>query len=934
VEEEDHSSEFDDYTIRYPTTSRDDGSPTDDILKDTNRIFDFIHDERHITAYKLYMDVLCRLKANPSKVTPKQQVKNDKTSSRRKKKKLVLDPVEEAFEQTRLILAKNRTVLETLEKRANVFKRAKKKIQKNDDWILSQTLFGVTTYYRREKDNSLSIKMEGILKGVPLFEQICVIKEVDLHCKWAPFCSSSMTIKDLNKLDTVGWFCVGIPSFGLARDGCFRAIGCDNMMEDGSVIIVGQGLQDREESEPYGEPFLREGVDGLEIPETPTGIGSGRLTIRNFSCVVNVLATDSVETKLVANIDPNMPIIPQSMIDFVMKKLCGVLLYKLQAAAKKAATDPIKNAHARRMRQEHAFYNGWLLPKVKAFCEASSWEMPKIAAFELTDAQLEQEYEYSEKRGNKSFSEDSDQRDESFMHTELSPRSMTQATDDRSTVSALSNASSNAKNPIAKYLKDMERKTIIRKKRRIDQERVRATNRLKPKKRNDIELERLRELKVAKARREHVASGEVNVREITFPTTAAASTTSNVVAPSRQETRHRRSSIADLDVVDTMERFHNHTRKMRFMTMSGLVVCMTLVLWPELFRIPVSNNLFPHHDGLITTFFVNIFTVVYLLICAITHLVVCDVSLVYAFDALELGMKTGKQVKKFYCDSVRLAAASGSGGLVAVSTAKALGTVWTRVFSWYTIRGFAITSSWLTAACQFVGQYMPMFLVTLFSTFWAVVTGSVGFVAGSTTQVVSVIYSVISFILIQSNPIGRGIESSLIYTAGIVSYIENHWSGYVQHLADIYVKGEHVNSWREDAISSTRYLLSHTAAFLLLILVLFNASSRRSKKMAEERLMSQSTSSADMSDMPSTDEMDAARNGNHYIDDDELSVATTVHSNRSHGIGSFPSDTSVISNKSESPTSSLKKKFKNPFKKKKKKKEFAVIPESTEFEVY
>jgi hypothetical protein len=41
--------------------------------------------------------------------------------------------------------------------------------------------------------------MEGELHGCPLFEQVAVIREVDLHYKWAPFCTSSLTIKDLEK---------------------------------------------------------------------------------------------------------------------------------------------------------------------------------------------------------------------------------------------------------------------------------------------------------------------------------------------------------------------------------------------------------------------------------------------------------------------------------------------------------------------------------------------------------------------------------------------------------------------------------------------------------------------------------------------------------------------------------------------------------------
>jgi hypothetical protein len=115
----------------------------------------------------------------------------------------------------------------------------------NTDWIYASKHFGITTYYRREGDGSLTIKLEGEVSGAALFEQICVLKEVDLHYIWSPFCTSSMTLADLDKLDLVGWFLIGLPNFGLARDGCYRVIGCDNIEEDGSIILTGQGLFDK-----------------------------------------------------------------------------------------------------------------------------------------------------------------------------------------------------------------------------------------------------------------------------------------------------------------------------------------------------------------------------------------------------------------------------------------------------------------------------------------------------------------------------------------------------------------------------------------------------------------------------------------------------------------------------------------------------------------
>lgn len=65
---------------------------------------------------------------------------------------------------------------------------------------INQTLFGISTSYRREADGSLSIKIEGELHGVPLFEQLVVLREVDLYHKWAPFMSQSKKLAQLDKM--------------------------------------------------------------------------------------------------------------------------------------------------------------------------------------------------------------------------------------------------------------------------------------------------------------------------------------------------------------------------------------------------------------------------------------------------------------------------------------------------------------------------------------------------------------------------------------------------------------------------------------------------------------------------------------------------------------------------------------------------------------
>lgn len=103
------------------------------------------------------------------------------------------------------------------------------------------------------------------------------------------------------------------------------------------LLLVGQGVEDRDKGIPYGEEYFLEDMDGIQIPDPPTRLGSGRLTIRNFSSVVHVLSPTTVRTVfLVGNFNPNLPLTPQSLLDFIMQKMCGVVFSKLQHGAKKA----------------------------------------------------------------------------------------------------------------------------------------------------------------------------------------------------------------------------------------------------------------------------------------------------------------------------------------------------------------------------------------------------------------------------------------------------------------------------------------------------------------------------------------------------------------------------------------------------------------------
>ena len=191
--------------FKRPTTIFDDGEPTDSCIFDAKRVLRLIQDERHLSAEVLYRSVLER-------VRKKEDGDDDNdngvgyirgfTVSRKKKLKRKRNNSKKSPDQKEAaqFLDEYKEIIKEMEERCQLFKRAKKNLDVHDDWTLTQTLFGVTTYYRRESDGSMSIKLEGRVDDCSLFDQVAVIREFDLNHLWAPFVTSSLTVGELDKL--------------------------------------------------------------------------------------------------------------------------------------------------------------------------------------------------------------------------------------------------------------------------------------------------------------------------------------------------------------------------------------------------------------------------------------------------------------------------------------------------------------------------------------------------------------------------------------------------------------------------------------------------------------------------------------------------------------------------------------------------------------
>ena len=259
---------------------------------------------------------------------------------------------------------------------------------------------GISTHYRHEADNSLSVKIEGEVTGIPVFEQLAVVREGDLFDQWAPFCARSSTIKRLGRTDNISWFETTFPIVFLTRDCLFRGIACDNMHENRNIMIVSKGINDKkgerklkkqddnvestfdcDEPMTLNSKYLSKVPPNIDLPPKPKGKAADRIELRCFQSLLEFESADTIRTRIIVNLDPNLAFIPQWMIEFCMKKIAGVLLLKIQRTAKHAFKNPHKSLHAKRIKDDTVFYKDWLVPRFEYYYRKFGWTVPNIPAF-------------------------------------------------------------------------------------------------------------------------------------------------------------------------------------------------------------------------------------------------------------------------------------------------------------------------------------------------------------------------------------------------------------------------------------------------------------------------------------------------------------------------------------------------------------------------
>lgn len=152
-------------------------------VKEVQEILDLIAGYRYLAAFEKYTTLREKLS---------QEGDHDESMTK------------DWHDETEQAIKENIVEIEKMLERAEEVQTTLEYEDNPDQWIYGTQMFGIKTYYQIDKsDNSIIIKLEGVMEDLPLFEQCAVIYEIDLFKEWIPFCRESELVDKVGKAELV-----------------------------------------------------------------------------------------------------------------------------------------------------------------------------------------------------------------------------------------------------------------------------------------------------------------------------------------------------------------------------------------------------------------------------------------------------------------------------------------------------------------------------------------------------------------------------------------------------------------------------------------------------------------------------------------------------------------------------------------------------------
>lgn len=211
--------------------------------------------------------------------------------------------------------------IESIRYRVDCLNKLREACLSNDGWSLQRESEDLRTFYRNLEgtSNIHSIRLDGDVDA-PVFTLLALFHEVDLFKKWIPSysflgLSFSRLLDHPSPTELIVHLSFNVPWPFQSRYTLFRCEGIDCMddKENPQIAVILNNLTCEED---YGveDPGVKTTFyDPSGILLTPLGAGKTRVQI-------------------VVNVDPQIPLVPDWLIDLAVRNLAFLIVYRIRAA--------------------------------------------------------------------------------------------------------------------------------------------------------------------------------------------------------------------------------------------------------------------------------------------------------------------------------------------------------------------------------------------------------------------------------------------------------------------------------------------------------------------------------------------------------------------------------------------------------------------------
>lgn len=222
---------------------------------------------------------------------------------------------------------------------------------------------GMKMYLQKnEGDRLVTLKFSVDKVKIPIFNLLSLCYETDLYDLWFPFCKASFDYMRLNKASKICFQELFMPFPLSNRENIMFGYGANRIYHNGTLLVIAKSLC------LVDCPLIKEQVGVFHSDRRKQGLVECIVHFYGFE--ISPISADEVSLRVVMHVDPQISVIPDSLINFATKQLGEEMVNKML----KFGRDFKGTQYEQRLKDsKNADFYHWMKGYIIKYCDERGW---------------------------------------------------------------------------------------------------------------------------------------------------------------------------------------------------------------------------------------------------------------------------------------------------------------------------------------------------------------------------------------------------------------------------------------------------------------------------------------------------------------------------------------------------------------------------------